>query len=229
MITNAHEATLKTAVERELRLDPRVNETEIGVAVVNGVVTLGGCVDTEVEKKAAGEAAHRVLGILDVANDLMVRVPIALARTDADLAEAIRDALERRVRGQGSTVHSTVHNGAVTLTGEVETLRDAEDAVGAAETVAGVRRVDDRLVVRTPVVNLVALHHAIEKALGRRAEREADRIDVSAHDGTVTLAGTVDSDSDKTAIVELVRHAPGVRGVEDRLRVGAARRRHAAR
>src|SRR5690242_15496568 len=42
MITNTREATLKTAVERELRLDPRVNETEIGVALVNGVVTLGG-------------------------------------------------------------------------------------------------------------------------------------------------------------------------------------------
>ena len=217
MMTNAHEATLKTAVERELRLDPRVNETEIGVALVNGVVTLGGCVDTEAEKKAAGEAAHRVLGILDVANDVMVRVPIALARTDADVAEGIRDALERRVRGHGSTVHTTVRNGVVSLTGEVETLRDAEDAVDAAEGVAGGRRVDDHLVVRTPVLNLIALHHAIEKALGRRAEREADRIDISAHDGVVTLAGKVNSRSDKTAIVELVCHAPGVRRVDDRL------------
>jgi osmotically-inducible protein OsmY len=229
MISDTHDATVKAAVERELRLDPRVNETEIGVAVVNGVITLSGTVDREAEKRAAAEAVHRVAGVRDLANDLMVRVPLALARTDTDLAEAVRDALERRTGATTASVHSTVCNGVVTLGGEVETLHDAEQALDAARSVAGVRRVDDRLAVRTPVVDLFALHRAIEKALARRAEREADRIELSVHDGVVRLTGRIDSQNERAAIVELVRHAPGVQGVDDRLRIAATRRRSAAR
>ena len=229
MISDPHDAGLKAAVERELRLDPRINETEIGVAVVNGVVSLSGTVDREAEKRAAGEAVHRVAGVLDLANDLLVRVPLAVARTDTDLAEAIRDALHRRGGAKTAGIHSTVCNGVVTLSGEVETLVDGEDAVDAARAVPGVRRVDDRLTARTAAVDLFALHRTIEKALARRAEREADRIELSAHGGVVTIGGRVDSRADREAIVELVRHTPGVRGIEDRLRVATARRRSAAR
>jgi osmotically-inducible protein OsmY len=225
MISDTHDATVKAAVERELRLDPRVTETEIGVAVVNGVVTLSGTVDREAAKRAAAEAVHRVPGVRDLANDLMIRVPYALARTDTDLAEAVRDALERETGAKTDSVHSTVCNGVVTLTGEVDTLDDGERAVDAARAVAGVRRVDDRIGVRTPVVDLFVLHRAIEKALARRAEREADRIELSLHRGVVRLTGSIDSKDDRAAIVELVRHAPGVQGVEDRLRVPPTIRR----
>ena len=229
MISDTHDAALKAAVERELRLDPLVTETEIGVAVVNGVVTLSGTVDRQAEKRAAGEAVHRVAGVRDLANDLMIRLPFALARTDTDLAEAVRDALDHATGAKTTSVHSTVCNGVVTLSGEVETATDAEDAVDAARSVAGVRRVENRLEVRTPMVDLFALRRAIEKALARRAEREADRLEVSLHGGVVRLTGRIDSKDDRAAIVELVRHAPGVQGVEDRLWVAAARRRSAVR
>ena len=43
---------------------------------------------------AAQDAAHRVAGVLDVANDLEVRWPGAFARTDTDIAHAVRHALE---------------------------------------------------------------------------------------------------------------------------------------
>jgi osmotically-inducible protein OsmY len=219
MIEDSRDAALKASVLRELRLDPRVNETEIGVAVAHGVVTLTGRVDSEAEKKAAGQAAHHVEGVLDVANDLMVRIPFALGRTDADLAEAVRDALERSLGRAAAAIHSTVYDAVVTLTGEVETAEASEAAVRATREVAGVRRVDDRLVVRTAAVDLFAIHRSIEKALGRRARREAERIDLSLHDGVVTLEGRVNSDSDREAILQLVRHAPGVRRVDDRLRL----------
>ena len=171
-------------------------------------------------KNAAGETVHAVAGVRDVANDLIVRVPLVLGRTDTDLACSVRGALESGAGELAASIHSTVHHAVVTLTGDVDTLLDAENAVDAARSVAGVRRVDDRLVVRTPVVNLFALHRSIENALGRRAHREADRIDLSATRGVVTLEGRLDSQSDKAAVLELARHAPGVRGIEDRLRVG---------
>jgi len=60
---------------------------------------------------------------------------------------------------------------------------------------------------------------SLEEALERRAHREAGHIELSAHDGVVTLEGRVNSFSDKSVVVDLVRHTPAVRGIDDRLRV----------
>lgn len=62
-------------VIRELKWDPRVEETEVGVEVDNGIVTLTGTVTSWAKRVAAQEAAHRVFGVLDVANDITVKVP----------------------------------------------------------------------------------------------------------------------------------------------------------
>ena len=43
--------------------------SEIGVEVFEGVVTLTGNVNSYAKKRAAQKAAHRIDGVLDVAND----------------------------------------------------------------------------------------------------------------------------------------------------------------
>jgi hypothetical protein len=43
---------------------------------------------------AAHEAAHRVAGVLDVVNHIEVHPPGSLTRTDTDIADAVRHALE---------------------------------------------------------------------------------------------------------------------------------------
>ena len=219
MIVDEGDATLKTSVLRELRLDARVNETEIGVAVDGGVVTLTGRVDREAEKVAAGQAAHRAAGVLDVANDIMVKIPFALGRTDADLAQAVRDALEREEDVPAEQVHSTVYDAVVTLTGMVDTRHARDAAERTVRRVACVRRVANAIVVRDDTVDLAAIHRSIEAALERRAHREADHIELEVRDGIVTLEGRVNSMSDKAVVLDLVRHAPAVRGIDDRLRI----------
>ena len=89
----------------------------------------------------------------------------------------------------------------------------------AAHRVAGVRRVANKLVVSGRQIDLTALHRSIEEALERRAHREAGHIELSAHDGVVTLEGRVNSFSDKSVVLDLVRHAPAVRDIDDRLRI----------
>ena len=66
---------IKQEVEQELRWDTRVEGNEIGVAVSRGVVALTGVVSSYAKKVAAQEAAHRVFGVLDVANDMQVKLP----------------------------------------------------------------------------------------------------------------------------------------------------------
>ncbi len=145
MILNERDADLKDTVLEELRADPRVNEAEIGVAVEDGVVTLTGRVASEAERLAAQEAAHRPKGVLDVANDIRVRVPFALGRNDTDLAEAVRDALERVLGPAARHIQSTVDDARVTLEGMVEVPRHRDDAERAVRRLAFVLDVANNL------------------------------------------------------------------------------------
>jgi osmotically-inducible protein OsmY len=203
----------------ELRWDTRVHETEIGVEIDKGVVTLTGTVDSYAKKLAARDAAHRVLGVLDVADDIEVKLPGSLKRTDTEIAQAVRIALEWDAFVPDQKIRSTVTDGWVTLDGEVATLREKEDAQHAVRALTGVKGVYNRLIVTAIKADPIRLRRSIEEALERRADREADKIRVDIDDGTVTLAGRVRSWHDKEAVLGTVSHAAGVREVRDRLTV----------
>ena len=68
------DAQFQQDVLQELRWDTRVKETDVGVEVDRGIVTLTGKVDSWAARLAAQDAAHRVAGVLDVANDDQLRI-----------------------------------------------------------------------------------------------------------------------------------------------------------
>ena len=210
---------IQQEVLRELRWDTRVEETEVGVEVDKGVVTLTGTVSSYAKKMAAQEAAHRVSGVLDVANDVHVKVPGGLRRNDTEIAQAVRRALEWDALVPQEHIRSTVSDGWVTLAGAVEYLREREDAERAVRYLLGVKGVHNKLVVNPVKVAPKDVRIVIEEALERRADREADRIDVKVSDGAVTLSGYVHSWGEKRAILGAVSHAPGVLTVKDQLRI----------
>jgi osmotically-inducible protein OsmY len=206
-------------VLRELRWDSRVDETEVGVELDNGIVTLTGTVNSYAKKLAAREAAHRVVGVLDVADDIQVKWPGGHDRTDTDIARAVRTTLEWDAFVPDQKIRSTVTDGFVILEGEVATLREKEDTEAAVRNLAGVKGVRNRLFVAAIRADPAKLRESIEEALERRAEREAERIRVQVADGAVTLEGKVRTWPEKQAILGAVSHAPGVREVKDRLTV----------
>jgi osmotically-inducible protein OsmY len=211
------DAQIQQKVLRELKWDTRVEETEVGVTVEQGIVTLTRILPNCAKKLAAQEAAHRVFGVLDVANDIQVRVPGNMARTDAEIARALRTALEWDVWVDHKRIKSTVSNGWVTLEGDVSVLRELEDVERVARKLAGVRGVHNKICVKTASIRAEELREAIEEALERRAEREARQIKVEVHDRGVKLSGSVRSWAEKRAIVGTVSHPPGVRAVDENL------------
>jgi osmotically-inducible protein OsmY len=217
MIETKSDSQIQQEVLQELKWDTRVEETEIGVTADQGVVTLTGTVSNYGKKMAAQEAAHRVAGVLDVANDIEVKIPGGLARTDTEIAQAVRRALEWHVWVSDERILSTVSDGWVTLEGTVESLREREDAERTVRCLTGVRGVTNNIAVTAPSVNLDKVRAMIEKALERRAEREAHHIKVDVSDGTVTLRGRVRSWAEKRAILGAVSHAPGIRRVNEYL------------
>jgi osmotically-inducible protein OsmY len=213
------DAEIQAAVIRELKWDTRVEETDVGVEVDGGIVTLTGAVTSWGKKLAAQQAAHRVAGVLDVANDIQVHVPGSASLSDTDIARAVRQALEWDVFVPEERIRSTVMNGWVTLDGSVDTWSQQEDTAAAVRNLRGVCGVTNNLTVVAPTVATRDLRTAILAALERRADREAKRVKVDVNDGRVVLSGAVNSWQEKRAVLGAVKGTEGVGYVEDRLQI----------
>lgn len=206
-------------VLNELKWDTRVDETEVGVEVDQGVVTLTGTVQAWGKRVAAEQAAHRVLGVLDVANDIRVKPAGTPGRTDTELAQAVRQALEWNTFVPDKRIRSTVSDGVVTLEGEVDTWAQRADAEEAVQNLLGVIAVVNAIKLQPPKADPAELRQAIKDALRRHAEREGDRIQVTVRNGTVRISGHVDSHLERHAVLGAVKGTYGVKTIEDALAI----------
>ena len=215
-ISTRTDEEIQRDVLEELKWDSRVQPNEIGVAVKDGIVTLTGWVDSYLKKRAAEEAAHRVPGVKAVANDIEVRLPVFAKRTDADLAKAVLEALQRDAALPAGKLDVTVSHGWVTLKGEVDYAFQKRDAERAVERIAGVKGVTNLIMIR-PHPLPSDLKQRIEQALVRNAETDAQHITVEVQGSKVILRGTVRSYAEKQAAEDTAWSAPGVSEVDNRI------------
>lgn len=222
MTTARTDSELQKSVIQELAWDHRIDETAIGVSLHRGVVTLNGVVGSWAEKHAAEDAAHRVAGVLDVANDIEIRPAWSTRRSDADIAEAVRHALEWDAFVPERRIQSTVSDGGhVTLTGAVATLQERDDAERVIANLDGVRLVTNLIAIDAPRVAPGELRSSIRAALERHVAREADRIAIDIADHTVVLSGTVASWRERQAVIGAAKGTPGVQRIEDHLQIAS--------
>ena len=211
---------IQAEVIQELAWDTRLSPAEVGVEVKRGIVTLTGTVESWAKLRAAAEAAHRVVGVLDVANDLTVKLPGNTQKTDTEIARAVRQALARDTLVPDQKIQTTVSHAVVTLEGEVAYWSQRSDAERAVERLTGVKRVINRIEVR-PVdrISVEEARTAVEKALERHAKREGQQIDLHAVEGEVNVTGIVQTWQEKEAVLGAIRRTRGVKSVADHLRI----------
>jgi osmotically-inducible protein OsmY len=211
-------AELARNVTDELSWDPKIDSRAIAVSADNGILTLRGTVGSFREKREARNAAERVRGVIDVNNELEVKILTEQRREDADLRGDVLQALllDSHIP---TGVDATVKDGLVTLTGGVDRQYQRNEAVFIAGNIQGVTGVDDQIYLNPPTPSAEDIRDAIRRAFSRNAQLDVDKIDIATSSGTVTLTGTVHSMADRDAAVEAAWAAPGVTTVHDRLSV----------
>ncbi len=210
---------LQQNIMSELRWEPSVKATEIGVAVKDGVVTLTGKLDTYAQKFAAERAVERVAGVRAIADDLAVVLPGTFGRSDSDIARAAASAIAWDIEVPNG-ITAIVTNGWVTLSGKAVWYYQKAAAERVVRYLTGVTGVTNMIEIHPPVaVKAGDVKSKIEAALARSVELDARAISVTALDDTITLTGTVRSWAERDDATRAAWNAPGVRFVKDELKV----------
>jgi osmotically-inducible protein OsmY len=209
---------LQLDVIAELKWEPSVNASNVGVEVKDGIVTLAGHVDSYGEKWDAERAAQRVAGVKAIAIEMDVRLSGPNKRTDADIARSATNVLEWTTSVPKDSVKIKVESGWITLSGEVEWEYQRQSAADGVRYLMGVTGISDQIVIK-PKISSEAVRSDIEAALKRRAQKDSRQISVSVNGQEVTLGGSVHSWSEKDLANHSAWGTPGVRKVVDNMTV----------
>lgn len=212
------DSELRRDVERELELEPSVDERRIGVAVLDGIVTLTGEVRSYAEKWQAERTVERVSGVRGIVDELEVKP--ATERSDTDIARAAADVLKWNVLVPSDRIKVRVENGWLTLEGDVEWEYQRRAAERAVRNLPGVKGISNLIVVK-PRVEPSDVRRKIEEAFEREAAIDAQHIDVAVNGSEVTLSGRVRSWAERHAAEKAAWSVPGVTAVHNYLTVEA--------
>jgi osmotically-inducible protein OsmY len=210
---------IKTDVLSELKFEPTVKETDIGVLVKEGTVTLNGEVPSYFEKWDAVRAAKRVAGVRAIADEIDVKLPDFLRYTDTDIAAAAANHIQWSSKVPEDSVKVTVREGWITLEGEVEWWYQRNAADNLVRHLKGVKGVSNLVTIK-PTVNALEVEAAIKSAFERNAVIDAAKIQVETADAKVTLFGKVRNYAERDEAERVAWSASGVYSVDNKLTVG---------
>jgi osmotically-inducible protein OsmY len=188
----------------------------VNLLAAGTLVALAGC--TQQQSNAVSSAAS---------NAAAGAAPAASAVNDALLVARVEGAFV--TIDPDSSLHVAVasHDGHVKLTGKVRTAASRDAFVAAAKKIDSVKSVDAALNVdpKMPTDQQAAtdfaLVVAVDSNIAAQAGINAFSVHVDAHAGTVTLHGSAPTRAIDQTIVDAAKHAPGVKNVRDRLKVGS--------
>jgi osmotically-inducible protein OsmY len=134
---------IAAAAAKALEQNVAIPSDTVKAMVSSAWVTLNGEADWQYQREAAESAIRYLPGVLGVTNLVVLR-PHA---TYSDIKTRIEDALRRTAELDAKRVEVEVADGHVTLTGNVRSLAERQQAERAAWAAPGVCDVEDRIAV----------------------------------------------------------------------------------
>lgn len=139
---------------------------------------------------------------------------------DHELKVAVEHELEWAANINADRIGVAVHDGTVTLSGEVDTYPEKVAATRAALRVRGVTALADDLSVNLPWRrNDADIARDAATALDRNSLVPANAVKTTVRDHVVTLSGTVPWDYQRRAAIQAVTTLRGVRDVRSEITI----------
>lgn len=205
-------------VMEEIKWQPDLNLSDIGVCCKNGVVTLSGRVETFSQKVNAEKSAKRVAGVMAVAENIHVGLSAANRKTDSEVADTVLNALKWNSAVQEEKIKVQVEDSYVTLEGQADSEYERSQAQKALEALPGIKGIFN-LIKLKPSPTPEDIKSQIEAAFKRSATLDSDNIQVSVTGNKVTLKGAVRSIIEKEDAEDVASSAPGIATVENELEI----------
>ncbi len=199
----------------ELRWDPRLDESKIVPSLAGGVAVLQGSVRTYSERCWAEEVAKRVRGVTAVHNELEVRLTIGDYRRDEMLRRILVEVIDALSGLPDRRPRVDVRDGHVVLTGVVFWHFQKSLADEAVRHIAGIRGIENGLIVAGVPNSSTSTRSALNAALQRHIRDCSIRI--AGRGSRISLRGTVRTCAERDAAIDLAWCAPGITSVDDHL------------
>ena len=229
--TDRSDGEIETDVATALAQDPATEFWEIDAHVQGGAVSLTGTVESYAEKSLAAKAAKGVRGVLSVDNSIDVNYEVD--RTDRQIAHDVTQTLKWNTTVDSAGVEVEVDNGAVSLSGTVDSLYEKYQAERLSY-VAGVNNVktadlqvrwsdDEADQSALKQLSDVDIKDAVHTALVVNPRVSSFEPTIEVENGVVTLGGTVDNLKAKGAAAQAAWETLGVTEVRNQITVDPER------
>jgi osmotically-inducible protein OsmY len=185
------DADLKADVLAELKYEPSIKVTDIGVLVKDGTVTLNG---------------------------IVIKLPNSSLHTDGDIATAAANHIDWFTSIPRGTIKVTVSDAWITLEGEVEWQYLKSSAENFLYNLLGVKGVSNLIAVKSRL-KATDITSDIRDAFKRNALLDANKIRVETTGNKVTLHGKVRNYAELDEAARVAWGAPGVHSVDNQLKV----------
>jgi osmotically-inducible protein OsmY len=226
-------------------MNPLLQDCMITATVVGSNASLAGNVGSIVERDLAEEIAMSVDGITHIDNliGLTDALPSRLSNgnarfrqkiDDATITASIRSKLLWRAATNGLDIGIVSTEGTVRIDGTVYDPEQRDLVVHVAADTAGVRAIDDEIVVfnRPPITDVAQsartsvsaqsnlpvsdtwIAARIKSAFSLSPSVSHYDIDASVRDGGVSLSGRAGTREARASAIEIAGHTRGVRGVD---------------
>jgi osmotically-inducible protein OsmY len=208
---------LYTQVMEKLKFEPNIDESNITVSIKeDGIVVLGGCVETYSEKYLAQHAVEKLEKVHGIANELTVHLSSIYKRSDADIVKSALETLRWTVLVPHDQIKVVVDNGIVTLSGHVSYYYQKQRAYNALMDLYGVKHINNNIVVQSDI-KPEDVKEKIIREFERNARIDAKNVQVEVNENRVILRGNVKNFDEAREARNAAWSVSGVIDVEDHL------------